>query len=144
MRSNRSIPDAAVIPVLAYADVPAAAQWLCEAFGFSERLRIGDHRVQLSFGDGAVVAAGGGGAGGSASAESGSRVMVRVDDADAHCARAEQHGARIQARPTDYPYGERQYTAVDPGGHAWTFTQTIADVDPADWSGVLVEGSGDA
>jgi hypothetical protein len=25
----------------------------------------------------------------------------------------------------------------DPGGHIWTFSQTIADVDPAAWGGVL-------
>jgi uncharacterized glyoxalase superfamily protein PhnB len=61
--------------------------------------------------------------------------MVRVDDADRHRAHAEQHGARIVNPPTDYPYGERQYTAVDPGGHLWTFSQTIADVDPRDWGG---------
>ena len=45
--SNRSVPSADVIPVLAYPDVPVAAEWLCRAFGFRERLRIGDHRAQL-------------------------------------------------------------------------------------------------
>ncbi|NVD72992.1 glyoxalase, partial [Duganella sp. BJB1802] len=34
---NRSIQDVMVIPVLHYQDVAVAAQWLCEAFGFSER-----------------------------------------------------------------------------------------------------------
>ncbi len=53
--SNRSIPSATVIPVLAYPDVNQAAAWLCDAFGFSVRLRIGDHRVQLNVGDGAVI-----------------------------------------------------------------------------------------
>ncbi len=52
MFSNRSIPHATVIPVLAYPDVNHAAAWLCDAFGFSVRLRIGDHRVQLNVGDG--------------------------------------------------------------------------------------------
>jgi hypothetical protein len=42
--------------------------------------------------------------------------------------------------PTDYRYGERQYTAKDVGGHRWTFSQSIADVDPADWGGELVDG----
>jgi hypothetical protein len=55
MISNRSIPRATVIPVLAYPDVNQAAAWLCDAFGFSVRLRIGDHRVQLNVGDGAVI-----------------------------------------------------------------------------------------
>ena len=48
MLSNRSIPSATVIPVLAYPDVNQAAAWLCDAFGFSVRLRIGNHRVQLN------------------------------------------------------------------------------------------------
>ena len=43
MPSNRSIPRATVIPVLAYPDVNQAAAWLCDAFGFSVRLRIGEH-----------------------------------------------------------------------------------------------------
>src|ERR1035438_4770242 len=55
MISNRSIPRATVIPVLAYPDVNQAAAWLCDAFGFSVRLRIGNHRVQLNVGDGAVI-----------------------------------------------------------------------------------------
>ena len=41
MLSNRSIPLATVIPVLAYTDVNRAAAWLCDAFGFTVRLRIG-------------------------------------------------------------------------------------------------------
>jgi len=53
--SNRSIPRATVIPVLAYPDVNQAAAWLCDAFGFSVRLRIGNHRVQLNVGDGPVI-----------------------------------------------------------------------------------------
>ena len=51
------------------------------------------------------------------------------------CSRARAHGAEIASEPTDYPYGERQYTAVDPGGHRWTFSESIADVDPAAWGG---------
>jgi uncharacterized glyoxalase superfamily protein PhnB len=138
MLANRSIPDAAIIPVLAYPDVGAAVAWLCEAFGFIERLRIGDHRAQLTFGAGALVVRDSG----RAQADGGHSVLVRVEDVDAHCARAEAHGARIVQRPTDHPFGERQYSAVDPGGHAWTFSQSIADADPAEWGGVLLSGAG--
>jgi hypothetical protein len=35
-------------------------------------------------------------------------------------------------------YGERQYSAEDFAGHRWTFTQTIADIDPKDWGGMAV------
>jgi len=133
--TNRSMLRASIIPELAYPDVRAAAAWLCEAFGFAERLRIGDHRVQLTFGDdGALVVRDG-----SPPVEPGGvSVMVRVASVDRHAERSARAGARIVAPPTDYPYGERQYTAVDFSGYAWTFSETIADVDPASWGGELV------
>src|ERR1700729_193043 len=53
MKRNRSVPAATVIPVLIYPDVREAVDWLCAAFGFVERLRIGeDHRSQLKVGGG--------------------------------------------------------------------------------------------
>jgi uncharacterized glyoxalase superfamily protein PhnB len=134
MTTNRSVPEASVIPVLAYPDVVGATDWLCTAFGFSVRLRIAEHRAQLVYRDGAVIVTEG--SIGDAASHS---VLVRVEDADAHHERAGAAGARILNPPTDYPYGERQYTAEDSGGHRWTFSQTIADVDPADWGGTLVE-----
>jgi uncharacterized glyoxalase superfamily protein PhnB len=125
--ANRSVPSATVIPVLAYPDVVEASDWLCDAFGFEVRLRIGAHRAQLVAGDGAVIVT-------ELDERSGpSRVHMRVDDASAHHERAARAGARILNPPTDYPYGERQYSAQDPGGHNWTFSQSIADVDPTSW-----------
>ena len=132
MIANRSVPAASVIPELAYPDVAVATAWLCEAFGFRERLRIGDHRAQLVFGNGAVIVMQG---------DAGSRghaVLVRVEDADLHHAQATRAGARVLRPPTDFPYGERQYSAEDLGGHRWTFSQSISDVDPADWGGRLL------
>lgn len=133
--TNRSCPPGPVIPVLCYPDVRAAAAWLCQAFGFTERLRIGDHRIQLHVGSGAVVVAE---APKGSTAAADHSVMVPVDDVHAHHARAMRHGATIAAAPMDHPYGERQYSAVDIGGHRWTFTQSLADVDPAEWGGELV------
>jgi hypothetical protein len=37
--------------------------------------------------------------------------MVRVEDAQAHCERAREHGAHILMEPTDMEFGERQYSA---------------------------------
>ncbi|MBO0844759.1 MAG: VOC family protein [Nocardioides sp.] len=62
-------------------------------------------------------------------------VMVKVDDVDAHHERARQDGAVILSAPTDYPYGERQYSVEDLAGHRWTFTQAIADLAPEEWGG---------
>jgi uncharacterized glyoxalase superfamily protein PhnB len=64
--------------------------------------------------------------------------MVRVENARAHCERAREHGARILMEPTDFECGERQYSAADPGGHHWTFSETIADAAPEDWGGETV------
>ena len=60
MLSNRSMPIAPVIPVLAYPDVAVAVEWLCETFGFTERWRAGGHRAQLAVGDSAVAVTDGG------------------------------------------------------------------------------------
>jgi uncharacterized glyoxalase superfamily protein PhnB len=137
MKPNRSIPRATVIPVLIYPDVREAVEWLGTAFGFVERVRIGeDHRSQLTVGDGAVIVgdvrhdrrpprAG----------EVTHSVMVRVDDVNSHCERARAAGAQIVMEPTDFEYGERQYTAEDPAGHQWTFSETLADVAPELWGG---------
>jgi len=134
--SNRSMPSSTVIPVLSYPDVRAAVAWLCRAFGFVERLRIGEHRSQLAFGDGSLVVTGG--AVGTLDG-GGHSVMLRVPDAQAHYQQALSAGAQVSGPPTDHPYGERQYSAIDLGGHFWTFSQTLADVDPADWGGVPAE-----
>ena len=135
MLANRSIPRTTVIPVLAYSDVNQAAAWLCNAFGFSVRLRIGDHRIQLNVGEGAVIVREMRDNESSTSVGGGCSVLVRVDDADVHCKRARDHGAAISQEPVTYPYGERQYNAEDFAGHSWTFSQSVKDVDPAEWGG---------
>lgn len=135
MLSNRSIPRATVIPVLAYPDVNQAAAWLCDAFGFSVRLRIGNHRVQLNVGEGAVIVREMRPNEVNAALGMGYSVTVRVEDADAHCDRARNHGARIIQEPLTYPYGERQYNANDFAGYLWTFSQSVTDVRPQDWGG---------
>jgi uncharacterized glyoxalase superfamily protein PhnB len=139
--ANRSMPPGTIIPELIYDDLEAAVAWLCMAFGFQERLRIGDHRSQLVFGAGSIVVvarpagAPAGLAGPRPSADHG--LMVRVDDVDAHYQWTQQYGAQIISPPADFPYGERQYTAEDLAGRRWTFSQSIADVDPLSWGGRL-------
>ena len=139
MRSNRSMPDGTVIPELAYPDVVEAAAWLCEAFGFTVRLAIGDHRIQLNVGDGAVILTRLPADAPPEAVATGHAVMVRVEDVDVHHERARQAGATIVSPPADFPYGERQYTAEDPVGRRWTFSQSIADVAPEQWGGMSGE-----
>ena len=135
MLINRSIPRCTVIPELAYVDVGAAADWLCATFGFTVRVRIGNHRVQLNVGDGAVVVIERPAREGPDDRTVAHGVLVRVEDVDRHHARAAERGARILSRPADHPYGERQYSVEDLGGHRWTFSQSIADTAPEDWGG---------
>lgn len=136
---NRSVPDATFIPVRSYPDLNEAVAWLRDVLGCRERLRIPGHRVQMTLGNGAVVArawderespATGG--------RPPATLMVRVANIDAAYARALASGATGVSEPTDYSYGERQAQLRDPAGHAWTLTQTIADIDPATWGGELV------
>ena len=140
MKPSRSIPAAAVIPVLIYPDVREAVIWLSAAFGFVERVRIRpNHRAQLWFGDGAVIV--GDVRGDRRPPRPGEvthSVMVRVQDARAHCEHARMNGARILQEPTDFEYGERQYNAQDPAGHQWTFSETLTDVAPEEWGGQTV------
>jgi uncharacterized glyoxalase superfamily protein PhnB len=132
MIENRSIPRCTVIPELAYPDIAKAIDWLCAVFGFTLRLRIANHRAQMNVGDGAVVLT---------ELPEGQRVdighsvMVRVERVHRHCDQATRHGARIIRPPADHPYGERQYTVEDFAGRRWTFSQSIADVDPVTWGG---------
>jgi uncharacterized glyoxalase superfamily protein PhnB len=154
MVMNRSAPPGAVVPWLIHDDVAAAIPWLCEAFGFTERLRTAPepepepdgtiHHAQLAVGSGSVVLTGRPTAVRSVSTgdtepvsqrpsafvES---VYVQVDDVDRHCERAQRFGARILRAPHSCEFGEGQYSAEDLAGHHWTFSESIADVSPETW-----------
>ena len=142
MKTNRSIPSSVVIPVLIYPDVREAVGWLSAAFGFAERVQIGeDHRSQLSVGGGAGAVIVGDVRKERRPPRPGEvthSVTVRVEDANAHYEHAKAHGAKIVMEPTDFEYGERQYTAEDLAGHQWTFSETLEDVHPETWGGILV------
>ena len=142
MLENRSAPNAPVVPVLVYADVGPAIDWLCRAFGFQERLRFTSPsgvvlHAQLVYGEGAIII---GRRGGSfrppRSGETCQYVHVTVEDVDAHFEHALQAGAKLVEAPADKPFGERQYSVEDPEGHRWTFSQHIADVSPEEWGAV--------
>lgn len=130
MRNNRSMPASLLIPVIAYPDVGAAADWLCEVFGFRIRLRIGDHRVQLELGDASIVVR---------NAEtlpdnaSRCRMMLRVNNVDQAAESVVVHGGSIAREPANHMYGERQCSVVDPWGMGWLLSETVMDVPPEDW-----------
>ena len=147
---NRSAAPGAVVPVLVYANVGGAIDWLCRAFGFVERLRYGPDGnpdgAQLSVGEGAVFLTKPRVGQSPKWADQAEfrpprpdevthSVAVHVDDVDWHYERAKGFGARILSPPETHPFGERQYTAEDLCGHRWTFSQSVADVAPEAWGG---------
>jgi len=127
--------------VLFYPDVRAAVEWLEAAFGFGQRVRIGDgHRAQLRVGeDGSIVVAD---VRRDQVAPSGGVVTqlikIRVPDVDAAFARAREAGAKVLEELTTYEYGERSGVVEDLAGHRWELTQSVRDVEPEAWGGVTV------
>jgi uncharacterized glyoxalase superfamily protein PhnB len=129
-----------------YQDAAAAIDWLCSAFGFEVRLKVeGDNsrieHSELTYGEGLIMVAQESAQSGrpwknamrspkSLNGETTQSIMFFVDDADAHCANARRHGARIVEEPATHDYGadywsDRSYGAVDPEGHMWWITQRL-------------------
>jgi uncharacterized glyoxalase superfamily protein PhnB len=142
VKSNRSIPPVTVIPVLVYPDVRAAVDWLGDALGFVEHVRIGEgHRAQLGIGeDGAIIVA-------EARGEKQppkpgvvpQLLKLRVEDVQTAFERACSAGAQVLEPPVDRPYGERECTVEDLAGHRWQLTETVRDVAPEEYGCTTVE-----
>jgi PhnB protein len=121
-----------IAPYLLYEDGAAAIDFLTNAFGFEEVMRMNDdsgavNHAELRLGDDSVML----GYPGSdykspkkADHRSG-LVHVYVDDVDAHFERAKEAGAEIVMEPTDQEYGDRRYDALDVEGQFWSFSTPI-------------------
>lgn len=128
-----------ITPYLLYEDVDASVDWLIEAFGFVERVRMPGPdgkavHAEVSFGKGVVMMGNPGpdfqnpkGRGGATQL-----VYVYVDDVDGHFEKSKGAGARILREPADQFYGDRTYGAEDPEGHQWSFAQHVRDPSPED------------
>src|SRR5260370_38429776 len=93
-----------VIPELAYPDIGDAIDWLCKAFGFTLRIRMGNHRAQLNVGDGGAIVL----IEESRDVSLRTAVMVRVEDVNAHYELAKRSGGKSVRKPRAYPYAERK------------------------------------
>ncbi len=124
-----------IIPVLTYQDIPAAHDFLVDAFGFigegvsrnaegqpvHGEVRAGDaaiwlHRLTPEHRLDSPLA----------SDVANSGLFVYVDDVDAHYQRARAAGALIDSHPVGQPYGQREYGARDLEGHRWWFATPAA------------------
>jgi uncharacterized glyoxalase superfamily protein PhnB len=119
-----------VYPSLTYDDAAAAIEWLCGAFGFTQRLVVpgDDGRIvhsELSFGNCVVMVS-------SPKAEFNrasprqlgglsQALSLYVENPDEHYAVASAAGASVVQELRDEEYGARGYMVSDPEGHLWYF-----------------------
>ena len=136
-----------IVPTIRYKDCPAAIDWLIGAFSFNQHLLVQGGageilHAQLTLGEAMIML-------GSAHEEDNfgrlhgspaelggkntSSVYMVVEDADAHCTRAREHGAEIIFDVRDEDYGGRGYTCIDLEGHVWSF----GTYDPWSTSGAV-------
>jgi uncharacterized glyoxalase superfamily protein PhnB len=134
MAANFSRPGSTIVPTLRYRDVPAAIEWLCNAFGFKvyRVLNGGDGTIryaELTFGHGMIMLAA---VGDTAfdklmtqPADTGGAetqiCYLFVVDATAHCAQAKAAGAKILLDVADPDSNGRGYSCRDLEGHVWNF-----------------------
>lgn len=119
-----------IVPVLVYADIDAAHDFLVGTFGFTaggvhrngegevvhgevslEGETIWLHRVSPDFRLRAAAELG----------STAGMLNVFVTDVDEHHSRSAAAGAKIVFPPTDQPYGQREYGVSDLEGRLWSF-----------------------
>ena len=132
----------AFISSVIYKDNRAALKWLQKAFGFEPSEVLTDAKdnivhAEMTHGDGVIMisneftswAKSPDSVGGANT----QRVHVRLEKGiDEHCARARAAGAKVAMEPADQFYGDRTYSAMDPEGHHWTFSQMVKAVTTAE------------
>lgn len=123
-----------LVPLIRYRDVSTAIDWLCDAFGFTQRSVVTDPDgtiayAELSYGRGVVML----GPVGQSVLDNllkqpdeldgiGTQsVYVAVDDVEAHFNHARSAGAQIVLEFGSDEAGDRAYAARDPEGHVWNF-----------------------
>ena len=138
--THRTPVTARLYPGLTYDDAPAAIDWLCRVFGFTQRLVVPGPdgsvmHAELSLGDAVVLV-------GSPRPEErrfGPRtvggfsalVSVYVEDPDAHHDHAVAQGAKVVRPLEDAEHGSRGYSVEDCEGRPWHFATYV----PGAWWG---------
>jgi len=122
------------IAILVYADIEAAFEYLTRVFRFGPgeltrdseenavhaEIHAGDgefwlHAESEPFGLRSPTNLGG----------ASGTMAIMVDDVDAHYEYAVSEGASVRYEPVDQPYGYREYGAIDPEGHLWSFMKPL-------------------
>jgi MerR family transcriptional regulator, thiopeptide resistance regulator len=132
--AGNDLDRGSVVPILVYADIEAAHDYLISSFGFASgglhrdedgtvvhgEVRMAEgviwlHRVTAEHRMASPRGAG----------SSHGGLSVLVPDVDAHFGRAKAAGASIESEPADQPYGLREYGARDPEDHRWWFSSPV-------------------
>jgi uncharacterized glyoxalase superfamily protein PhnB len=123
-----------IVPYLYYPNAAEALDFLTNVFSFEMVSEVRDKEgtvwtAKARFGDGLVMVGPGLEGFGTTAVPDGllatSRMFVRVDDVEAHDARAVASGATIVSEAADHAGGHRQYVARDCGRHEWIFAQPL-------------------
>lgn len=131
----------AIVPTLAYQDVPRAVDWLTAAYGFKERTEArltwdGGCRAWMEVGDALINLATSGGHGVvSPSIIDGLSVKLKVyvANVDDHFKRAAAFGAVMVSELEDGFWGGRIYRTKDIEGHLWEFSEQGRDLASSAW-----------
>jgi uncharacterized glyoxalase superfamily protein PhnB len=134
MTASSTLPAPNLMPLMRYRDLAEAMGWLEQAFGFERQVAVSDSEGAAIYGQmtyrGSVIMMG-------AVRETDLDKLMRqpdevgdvetqscylvVDDADEHCARAQDAGAEIVLELKSDGLGRRGYSCRDPQGHIWNF-----------------------
>ena len=121
-----------VSPYLLYEDAPAIVEYLKRTFGFEERLSqtgaAGRTHTEIVLGEDGLVMLGqawnGFASPRTLGAHPPSLVHIYVDDVSALHERARSMGGDVTELETS-PVGDRRFTATDPEGQVWVFSQRV-------------------
>ena len=134
MTDVQPIPDGytAVTPYLVAEDASGLIDFLTNAFGAVERMRMpmpdgSVAHAEVEIGGAAVML-------GSAMPPefppTSAQIHLYVEDVDGAYAQAVAAGASGVAEPADQFYGERIGRVIDPAGNTWTIATHVEDVTP--------------
>ena len=133
MPDVQPIPDGytAITPYLVVEDAPAYLDFLANAFGAVERMRIplpdgGIGHAEVEIAGAALML------GGAAPPEypaTSSLIHLYVEDVDSVYARAVSAGATAVAEPANQFFGDRIGRILDPSGNRWSIASHVENVD---------------
>jgi PhnB protein len=126
-------------PYLVLSDAAKAIDFYTQAFGASEKFRMGGPggkigHAELQIGDSVIMLSDEMPGGGTRSAKSlggtSASVFLYVEDVDSVFSQAVQAGAKADMPPADMFWGDRFGKLTDPFGQPWALATHVEDVAP--------------